>query len=128
SAGSTLTTDPAVFSSTATLPARITLGAQRVLTDEVDAAIFPVSYKHCVSGVPQDDDGDNLPDLYPQIRLVKLSADDPSGMRPEVDTQGNLTVIPASVDVSVFGHSLSCGGAPLIAASLPVVVAPAAFK
>jgi hypothetical protein len=104
------------------LQARSLLGAGVSATPETGTA-FPVSYVGCVNGKPVLNEN-NLPDLWPKVALLKISSDDPTGLRPDPGS----VVLPAAIDPVRFAGQLTCGGAQVAASLIDVLVAPAAFQ
>jgi hypothetical protein len=128
--GNPVSSDVQLFTQAGALPARIRLQAMAMLgagvsaTPETGTTTIPLSYVGCVSGKPLDLDEDNLPDLWPKVALLKISADDPTGLHADPGS----VVLPAAIDPVRYAAQLGCTSAPAAADVLDVLVAPAAFQ
>lgn len=135
-AGTQLAADAAGLTSFGTTPLKLKLQARTLLGSAVSAVpetgtpAFVVELLCDAAGKTVDGDYDNLPDVYPTIRLVKLDPTDPTGMRYDTSS-GGLVAIPAAVDPTPLLGSggLSCAGTKkTLKGELTVLVSPAAVK
>ncbi|MBS2021735.1 MAG: hypothetical protein JST92_04955, partial [Deltaproteobacteria bacterium] len=135
--GTVATADLTGLVSTSASPMKFTLKSSTVLDASVstipeaaNSASFLVQLI-CNGTATTDADYDNLPDVYPQVRLVKLDSSDPTGLTYDTSS-GGLIAIPAAVDPTPFLGTgvLSCssGSNVKLSTQLTVLVSPAAVK